>query len=94
MTANCQNPGFVRTRILSGNSWGDLAMSALSPFTVAPEQGARTLLYLAMSPEVAETGGLYFYQCKPAKMAAAALDDAVAARLWDESARIVEQARG
>ena len=37
---------------------------------------------------IRQTSGLYFYRNKPETPSAEAQDDAAAARLWDESARL------
>ena len=31
---------------------------------ISPEEGAKTIIYLASSPEVADVSGEYFYECK------------------------------
>jgi hypothetical protein len=56
---------------------------------LSPEEGARRIVYLASSPEVAETTGLYFEKDRVRKPARLAEDDALASRLWSESARLV-----
>ena len=89
VTANCHHPGFVATRFAANNGMlAQLAMTIGSPLALSPEKGARTLLYLATSPEVAHISGRYFVRCKPAEPSAAARDDAAAARLWAESEKI------
>jgi NAD(P)-dependent dehydrogenase (short-subunit alcohol dehydrogenase family) len=55
----------------------------------SPEQGARTSLYLATAPEVAAISGRYFVSSKEKQPGAAALDDALAERLWTETERLV-----
>jgi hypothetical protein len=50
-----------------------------------PATGAKTPIYLASSPEVADISGGYFYKCKPAKPSALATDAGAAARLWTVS---------
>lgn len=57
-----------------------------------PETGAKTLAWLAASPEAGETNGLYFYDCAPIPTAANALDDEAARRLWKESEKLVAKA--
>jgi NAD(P)-dependent dehydrogenase (short-subunit alcohol dehydrogenase family) len=89
VTANCLHPGFVATRF--GDASGGLlgrAFGLFKLFAISPERGARTIVYLASSPEVAGSNGLYFYKSKPATPSAQAQDDAAAERLWVESARI------
>ena len=58
-------------------------------FMVSPGEGARRIVYLASSPEVAATTGSYFEEDRAKKPARLAEDDALAARLWSESARLV-----
>jgi hypothetical protein len=55
---------------------------------ISPEKGAETIVYLASSPEVAKSTGLYFYKCKPVQPSKIAQDDAAADRLWSESAKL------
>jgi hypothetical protein len=47
-----------------------------------PAAGAKTLVYLASSPEVADVTAGYFVNCKPAEPSALAKDTRAAARLW------------
>ncbi len=90
VTANCLHPGFVATQFADNND-------GLLPFVVGlakraaaitPEQGAKTIIHLASSPEVAGKSGGYFYKCAPATPTAAAQNDADAKRLWDVTAKI------
>lgn len=89
VTANCLHPGFVATR------FGDEAGGLISRFAglakllaISPEEGAKTLVYLASSPHVAGKSGRYFYMCRPLGPSRAAENDAVAARLWERSAEL------
>jgi hypothetical protein len=52
---------------------------------VTPEEGARTSVYLASSPDVAGATGGYYAKCKPISMSKRARDDVAARRLWDVS---------
>ncbi len=53
-----------------------------------PKQGADTIVYLASSPEVANTTGGYFVKRKLTEPSAAARDDAAAKRLWEASEKL------
>lgn len=92
VTANALHPGFVATRF--GNNSGGLLRTVLKvakPIgAISPEEGAKTLIYLASSPEVAGTSGEYFYECKIATPTAEARNDADARRLWEISEEIAE----
>jgi NAD(P)-dependent dehydrogenase (short-subunit alcohol dehydrogenase family) len=86
ITANCLHPGFVATRF--GDQSGGLIsylVSFAKLFAKSPATGAETIVYLASSPEVTETTGLYFYKCQPTTPSAAAQDDRAASELWRRS---------
>ena len=57
---------------------------------LSTEEGARTSLYCATSPEVATQTGLYYDSCREKTPNAAADDVALAKRLWEESERWVK----
>lgn len=90
VTANALHPGMVATgfgRETSG-LWG--ALLKLGRFVMTtPEKGAQTQIWLASSPEVADTSGRYFIDCKPVATSRDGADPVAAARLWDLSARMV-----
>jgi retinol dehydrogenase 12 len=89
VTANSLHPGFVSTRF-GDESGGGMArvIGLMKVFAISPEKGAETIIYLASSGDVAKTSGLYFYKCKPVVPSKLALDDAVAGRLWTETAKL------
>jgi NAD(P)-dependent dehydrogenase (short-subunit alcohol dehydrogenase family) len=61
-------------------------------FFKSPEQGARTSLHLATSPDAGAVSGRYFVDSKEKRPSAAAQDDAAAERLWTETERLVARA--
>jgi len=89
VTANCLHPGFVATRFAdeSGGLISRLAWLA-KYFAISPAEGAKTIIYLASSPEVANVTGKYFYKCRSTTPSAAALDDNAALVLWKRSAAL------
>lgn len=87
-TVNCLHPGFVASEFLSKGGIWKLLKPLGYLFAVSEETGAETSVHLASSPEVTGVTGKYFAKCKPARTSRAAQDDAVAARLWDESAKL------
>ncbi len=89
VTANCLHPGVVATRFgeLSGGM-AELLIPFLRPFFISAEKGADTIVYLASSPQVADTTGGYFIKRRIAEPSAAARDDAAAKRLWIESEKL------
>jgi NAD(P)-dependent dehydrogenase (short-subunit alcohol dehydrogenase family) len=88
VTANCFHPGFVATRIGQQDGGTSKIWGISNAGAMPPEEGAKTLVYLATSPEVATTSGEYFVRGRPEKLAKNALDDAAGRKLWEESARI------
>jgi retinol dehydrogenase 12 len=89
VTVNCLHPGFVASRF--AESSGGLISRLIGVgkiFAISPEKGAQTLVYLASSPDVAKVSGAYFYQCRPVTPSPQARDDAAAARLWMDSAKL------
>jgi NAD(P)-dependent dehydrogenase (short-subunit alcohol dehydrogenase family) len=90
VVVNALHPGVIST---------DLARDYSAPirliarwFFKSPEQGARTSLYLATAPEAAGISGRYFADAKEAKSGKAALDDALAERLWTETEGLLARA--
>jgi NAD(P)-dependent dehydrogenase (short-subunit alcohol dehydrogenase family) len=89
VTVNALHPGFVATRF--GDETSGAAAAAfrvVKRFAMAPEEGAKTLIYLASSPDVDGVSGEYFHKCAPSKPSKDALDDAAAQWLWSESERL------
>jgi len=88
LTANSLHPGFVATRFGDGNTGaGGLIFRLIKRFAITPEEGAKTLVFLASSPDVADVSGKYFYKCAPSAPARDALDEKAAQWLWTESER-------
>ncbi len=91
VTATCLHPGFVGTRFGQNNAKSGfmkfIARTAMS-FGLKPEEGAKTIIWLASSPEVEGQSGGYYYKCKRTMPAAAGQDDSDAKRLWEMSAAI------
>jgi NAD(P)-dependent dehydrogenase (short-subunit alcohol dehydrogenase family) len=95
VTANSLHPGTVATGYArDGDTTGFLAwgVKVFAPFSLTPEQGARTSVYLCSSPEVEGVTGKYFAKCTEATPSANARDKAASARLWEVSEQLVEQA--
>lgn len=94
VTVNAVHPGKVGTNIWSHGAppWARvpfaLAFAAAKPFMLTSERGAQAIVYLATSPDVAGMSGVYFERKQPKEPSTLARDDALARRLWDESARL------
>jgi retinol dehydrogenase 14 len=87
VTSNSLHPGGVATEIARDASW--LMRVGMRLVGTSPEKGARTSVYLASAPERERTTGLYFVALREKQPAPAALDESLAQRLWDESAKLV-----
>lgn len=88
VTANSLHPGVVATQILLR---GLVPKWLARPWTITPEEGARTPVYLATSPEVAGVSGRYFDECESREPSAEAQDPKVASRLWTVSRQLEKQ---
>lgn len=87
VTANCLHPGVIASGFGRNNSGlAAVAVRLVQAFSITPERGALTSIYLASSPEVAGVSGVYFSNRRPAKAPAAANDPAMRQRLWRISA--------
>jgi retinol dehydrogenase-12 len=86
VTANALHPGWVATRFGGANGWlGHLWQFAANRLAIGPEEGARTIVYLASDPGVATVTGQYFAQEKVVEPSASARDPEAARRLWQVS---------
>jgi NAD(P)-dependent dehydrogenase (short-subunit alcohol dehydrogenase family) len=91
VTANVLHPGVVRTAFGQEDSgaWMRVMSRVVRPFMKTPEEGARTPIHLASSPELEGVSGQYFANERPRRSSAASHDPAAAARLWEVSTRLV-----
>jgi NAD(P)-dependent dehydrogenase (short-subunit alcohol dehydrogenase family) len=86
VTVNALHPGWVATGFAGNNGWkGRLWQWAARCFAISPEQGARTVLYLARSPDVSGVSGQYFYRERAVPSTPASHDETAARRLWQVS---------
>jgi NAD(P)-dependent dehydrogenase (short-subunit alcohol dehydrogenase family) len=95
VTVNAAHPGPVRSSFgMDGDLHGfmNFGMRLVRPFERSPRHGAKTSLHLAMSPDVVGKTGMYWVRAKPGHMSRQARDDVAAARLWDESERLLASA--
>ena len=91
VTANTLHPGTIRTGFAGDGDAGGFfgwVIKVARPFMPGPAKGAETSVYLASSPDVEGVTGQFFTKSRPKTPSKAARDDAAAARLWDESARL------
>jgi retinol dehydrogenase-12 len=90
VTANAAHPGIVRTPMMLRAPGAFRVVSYLSlPFSISPEEGARTSVYLATSPEVSKVSGRYFTRSKEAPTRNRFDTPANRALLWNSSVALV-----
>jgi NAD(P)-dependent dehydrogenase (short-subunit alcohol dehydrogenase family) len=90
ITANALHPGLVASR------FGNRSQGLVAPifavikllFGVSVERGARTIVYLASSPDVATISGRYFEDCREVLPGREAENDDIAQLLWTETAKL------
>jgi NAD(P)-dependent dehydrogenase (short-subunit alcohol dehydrogenase family) len=83
VTANCLHPGVIGSGF--GQTYGGATaffVKLARPFMLTPEEGARTSVYLATSPEVEGVTGHYFSRCKPIRSNALSYDEVAQRKLW------------
>ncbi len=96
VTANALHPGFVRTNFLQAFDEaraGWFIRSVANLVALSPEQGARTSIYLASSPEVEGVSGRYFVKEKPATSSPQSRDPFAAQRLWTITEEMTSSSR-
>jgi NAD(P)-dependent dehydrogenase (short-subunit alcohol dehydrogenase family) len=87
VTVNSLHPGFVKTQIGNKNAnwYSNIFWSLITIGGMSPENGAKTSIYLATSPQVKNVTGKYFDKCTEKKPAALAVDKELGIQLWKKS---------
>ena len=92
VTVNCCHPGWVNTHVLANmyDRWWSrwLWPTVQRLFTVTPEEGATSVLYLATSAAVEGVNGKYFKGTAAATSSLISHDPVIGARLWNLSLRL------
>jgi NAD(P)-dependent dehydrogenase (short-subunit alcohol dehydrogenase family) len=88
VTVNALHPGLVKSDLLDDMPWLMRTMFRLMSGSV--ENGARTPVYLATSPEVAKVSGKLFADCKQVKAGGQAQDPAAVEKMWDLSVQMTK----
>jgi len=88
-TVNALHPGLVATNLGSNNNWLRTKLrNLLKRQMLTPEAGAKTIVYLALSEEVKNVSGKYFYECKAIPSSKDSYNEADQERLWQMSERL------
>lgn len=83
------HPGVVRTRFaLNNGGMGHLLRRLMDLFSVTPEQGADTILWLATAEEPLRHPGTYWTRRQRRGASRQALDERLAEQLWTETLRL------
>ena len=100
---NCLHPGFVDTGI-GANNGGFLKYLLLAAqpikkflaentnYMMTPEEGARTSIYLASSPEVTGITGQYFYKSQGIATTSTVQDADLQSKVWQLSLKQIQDA--
>lgn len=92
ITVNVLHPGVIASNFGQGfNSFIRFGWKVASPFMSNVEQGARTTLYLATSPDVEGLSGKYFVNSKERKSSSLSYNEALRQRLWQVSEELVRK---
>lgn len=98
VAVNCFHPGSVVTRFGAfGSDQGwliNLVYALARPFSKTPEQGADTLVWLATDQEAANLHGQYLTNRRVIQPQKQALDERLAAGLWELSEKLCAKALG
>ena len=92
VTAVSVHPGVILTQLYR-NTVFRFVTPVLKPLTKTVPQGAATSVWAALAPEVATeaVAGKYLADCNVEKPVALALDDEIAAKLWDFSVEAIKE---
>ncbi|KAK7869732.1 hypothetical protein R5R35_011799 [Gryllus longicercus] len=95
VTTYSLHPGVVATELgrhldttyFKGLRWFFRTFGKL--FIITPEQGAQTSIYCSVSEDVANESGHFYRNCKKASLSSKAQNPEKAAKLWEESVKLV-----
>ena len=89
VAANCLHPGAIGTGLGKNNGLlGRIIVPIVGLVLKTPEQGARTSVYLASSPDVEGVNGKYYVDCREVRSSAESYDQGAARNLWEVSAKM------
>jgi NAD(P)-dependent dehydrogenase (short-subunit alcohol dehydrogenase family) len=91
VTANCLHPGFVATNFGQRDVGPAVRflVKLIGSFGASPQEGAKTSIYLASSPDVEGVTGKYFVKSIPKRSASISYDESLQRQLWEQSAKLV-----
>ena len=95
ITINSMHPGIISTNLISKNGiMGSILTTGFKLVGKSPEEGAKTIVYLASSRSVENISGKYFVDCEPVELEPHAIEKNASQILWDKSAEMCFLPRG
>ena len=93
ITVNALHPGLVATNFGKNNGWFRFYLRRIikGRNDISPVEGARTIIYLATSPDVANITGGYFVQNKQENSSDVSNNQELAKQLWQASEILVDK---
>lgn len=89
VTSNAVHPGAIASGFaMQDAGWYGVLTRLARPFLIGEEKGARTQIWVASDPSLENVTGRYFVRQRAKAPPRAALDQAAARRLWEESEKI------
>lgn len=90
VTVNSVHPGIVKTDIFDTfPKWIELFLKFMIGIIFKDARaGAQTTIHLCVAPELENTTGRYFANCRPAKMSSRVKDERFVERIWNESIKL------
>ena len=92
ITVNCVHPGAVKTSLGSSSAKSSIMKfidKGIKFFFISPQQAAKTLVVLALSPEVENITGEYFVKGKTVPSSSITRDPVLATTVWEISDKLV-----
>ncbi|EAT45600.1 AAEL003148-PA [Aedes aegypti] len=91
VTANCLHPGVIDTGIWRNIPFPlNIVFKPIQWCFRTPEEGARTTVYLTVTPEVDKISGKYFRGCKVTEINQRVQDVELQGKLWEASRTLVQ----
>jgi NAD(P)-dependent dehydrogenase (short-subunit alcohol dehydrogenase family) len=86
------NPGMVRGTAMNSNAGGLMRLTAplFRPFTITPDEGVRTAVWLASASPAPRPSGGFFSGSQPDTPSRLALDDALARTVYTRTATLLQ----
>jgi NAD(P)-dependent dehydrogenase (short-subunit alcohol dehydrogenase family) len=89
VTATCAQPGLVNSEFFRNQKKMPFMLTLmLRLIGKTPAEGARTAVYLALSPDVEGQSGVCYDNLKPARTSSRSRDPGLARRFWDLAERL------